>query len=391
MRIVFVNYEYPPLGGGGGIVNAWLAEELAKVHDITVITSQGLGLPSIEQKNGVRTIRAPVFFRRRQAAANLASLLAFLPSGIRSGKHLLQNETFDIINTHFVLPSGPVGNALAKYASTPNVLSVHGGDLYDPSKWSSPHRHKILRIWIRYLLKRASRVIGQSHNTIENMRRYYTTDVDSELIPLGIPRPPSAAATREEYGLPLDSTLLVTVGRLVTRKAVDQLITAMQTLQTSNADLVIIGAGPEEENLKEQAYALGVQRKVHFMGHVSEPDKVKLLKLSDIYVSTSQHEGFGLVFLEAMAQGLPVVCYDFGGQTDFLENQVNGRLIALNDLDDFIQATIDLIQDKNNRVDIGRENLRKIEDYFIDSCAARYEDVFEEIIARKHSAVAAGE
>lgn len=391
LRILFVNYEYPPLGGGGGIVNAWLAEELAKSHNITVLTSQGLGLPLHEQENGVRIIRAPVLFRRRQAAANFASLLAFLPSGIRSGRRLLQNKPFDIINTHFVLPSGPVGDALAKYASIPNVLSVHGGDLYDPSKWSSPHRHRVLRIWIRRLLEKANLVIGQSHNTLDNMRRFYTSAVKSELIPLGIRRPPKAAGSREEYGLPVESTLLVTIGRLVARKAVNQLVTAMRTLKTSNADLVIIGSGPEEEILRKQAYSLGIQRHVHFMGQVSDLDKVKLLRLSDIYVSTSQHEGFGLVFLEAMAEGIPVVCYDFGGQSDFLEDHVNGRLFPLNDLDSLVQGTIELIRHKDSRIEMGQENLRRVEKFFIDTCAARYEKVFEETIADKNLAAGLGE
>ena len=147
MRILFCNYEYPPIVGGG-VINATLAEELAKRHDVTILTSQGLDLPPEELLNGVRIIRVPVLFRRQQAAANLPSLLAFLPSGIQVGKRLLDRENFDVINTHFALPSGPVGQSLSRSASVPNVLSVHGGDLYDPSKWMSPHRHYFLRAWI---------------------------------------------------------------------------------------------------------------------------------------------------------------------------------------------------------------------------------------------------
>lgn len=385
MKILFVNYEYPPIGGGGGVINAALAEELATRHDVTVLTSQGLGLPATDERNRVRVIRVPVFFRRRQAAANFASLLAFIPFGIFYGRRLIGKEKFDIINTHFALPSGPVGDALARRASIPNVLSVHGGDLYDPSKRSSPHRHLVLRIWIRSLLKRASFVIGQSNNTLENMKQFYSSDIKSELIPLGIQRPPKATGTREEYGLPVDSTLLVTIGRLVSRKAVDQLVTAIQRLSSSNVHLVIIGSGPQESNLRKQASSLGVSSRVHFMGQVSDLDKAKLLRLSDLYASTSQHEGFGLVFLEAMAEGLPVVCYDFGGQSDFLIDRITGRLFQLNDLDSLVKGTAELISDNVSREEIASQNLKQVEDFFIDTCSRRYEKTFEKVIAAHRS------
>ncbi|MCJ7591339.1 MAG: glycosyltransferase family 4 protein [Woeseiaceae bacterium] len=381
MKILFCNYEYPPIGGGGGVINAALAEELAKRHEVTVLTSQGLDLPAQDLINDVSIIRVPVFFRHRYAAANFPSLLAFLPSGVRSGKRLLNKRSFDIINTHFALPSGPVGNALARYAAIPNVLSVHGGDLYDPSKWSSPHKHSILRGWIRHLINRADFVVGQSKNTLENMRKYYGDKADSALIPLGIVRPPVVSGSREEFGLPIDSTLLITVGRLVARKAVDQLVTAMQTIKPGKTTLVILGSGPQEAALQEQVSSLGLGDHVRFVGQVSDTQKVKLLRLADIYVSTSQHEGFGLVFLEAMAEGLPIVCYDFGGQTDFLEDGCTGRLIALNDLDGFVRGVQQLMESKEERLLMGRENRDRVEGFFIDTCAARYEHVFEQVIS----------
>ena len=72
MKILFCNYEYPPLGGGGGVINALLAEELSKRHDITVLTSQGLGIARDEVVRNVRVVRVPVYFRRQKAAANLS-------------------------------------------------------------------------------------------------------------------------------------------------------------------------------------------------------------------------------------------------------------------------------------------------------------------------------
>ena len=327
MRILFCNYEYPPLGGGGGVINASLAEELAERHQVTVLTSGGLGLPPDTVAGGVRIIRVPVFFRRRHAAANLGSMMSYLPMGIRAGRRLLTAESFDIINTHFVLPTGPVGDSLARFARIPNVLSVHGGDLYDPSKWMSPHRHLVFRVIVRRLLRRADMVVGQSQNTLQNVSKYYTPELETKKIPLGIPRPVFQPASRERFDFTDDQVLLVTVGRLVARKAVDQLVAMMHELTDERAVLLIIGSGPQKEALQQQAVVLGVANRVRFFDNARNEEKFQLLQMADLFVSTSQHEGFGLVFLEAMACGLPVVCYDFGGQTDFLTDRVTGHVL----------------------------------------------------------------
>ena len=387
MRILFCNYEYPPLGGGGGVINAQLAEELARRHEVTVLTSRGLDLAREEVVNNVRIIRVPVFFRNLSAAANMPSMLAYLPMGITRGKRLLADEAFDVINTHFALPSGPVGAALARRARIPNVLSVHGGDLYDPSKWSSPHRHALLRTWVRRLLRHADRVVAQSGNTRDNVHRYYDARLGVDLIPLGIKAPPPGVARREQYGLGPEHRLLVTVGRLVARKAVDRLIALLDRLP-GHVHLLIIGTGPQEDTLRRRAAETGLTARVHFLGQLAEEEKFSVLRMSDIYVSTSQHEGFGLVFIEAMACGLPVVCYNHGGQTDFLEDGITGRLLDLNDETGFLEACRALDEDDDLRARTGRANLDRAREYFIDRCAARYEQLFEEAILVRRAALA---
>ena len=382
MKILFCNYEYPPLGGGGGVVNAQIAIELSNRHDVTVLTSQGFGLPKEEIVDGVRVIRVPVFFRQLQAAANFASMLAYLLKGKKAGKVLLSNEKFDIINTHFVLPTGPVGDYLASYANIPNVLSVHGGDLYDPSKWMSPHRHFLLRAWVKVLLKKANVVVGQSQNTIQNVKDYYLPEMNPMIIPLGIPRPPKVQASRQTFGFNDNEILLVSVGRLVARKAVDQLIHLIKKLGRDDVRLIVIGSGPQEENLRNLAKQLSVEDKIRFMGFIEEDEKNKLLNIADLYVSTSQHEGFGLVYLEAMATENPVVCYDYGGQTDFLEHNKTGCLVKLNNEAAFLKQVETLIENPQLRTEMSQYCIEKVEKYYIDNCAKKYENLFEELISQ---------
>jgi hypothetical protein len=110
----------------------------------------------------------------------------------------------------------------------PNVLSLHGGDLYDPSKPLSPHRHRPLRMWVRHLLHAADHLVGQSADT--NAHRYYDPELPVSRISLSIRRPEVIRANRADYGFGAHDRLLVTIGRLVTRKAVDQLIALLDRL-----------------------------------------------------------------------------------------------------------------------------------------------------------------
>lgn len=390
LRILFCNYEYPPLGGGGGVVMAALARQLARRHEVTVLTSRALSLPAESDDGGVRVLRAPVLFRKELAVANFPSMFAYLPSATWRGL-TLRRGSFDVVNTHFVVPTGPVGHTLAAHYGVPHVLSVHGGDLYDPSKRSSPHRHGWLRAPIRWMLRAADRVVGQSRNTVEHVRDIYGVARHVELIPLGIERPPAIQpVARTELGLPEDAFVAVTIGRLVARKSTEQLVTALRASGLPNVHLLIVGDGPDAGTLRAAAAAAGLSGRVHLLGQVSDVEKYRALSVADVFVSSSQHEGFGLVFLEAMAFGLPVICYDHGGQTDFLRTGETGHVVRLNDLAGLTQALLDLHADATERRRMGEHNRRKVDAYFIDRCADAYEAVFQEacdrsLVARKHA------
>ena len=357
---------------------AALARELARRHSVTVLTSRALHLPAESLEEGVRVLRVPVFFRRELAVANAPSMLAYLPMGALRALSLRSGRQFDLINTHFVVPTGPLGQFLATRFDVPNVLSVHGGDLYDPSKRSSPHRHWWLRVWIRRLLLRADAIVGQSRDTLARVEQIYGVQRRTELVPLGIVRPPAVSGiARDVFGLPTDAFVMVTVGRLVARKATEQLLDVLQHCGRPTAHLLIVGDGPELESIRRGAQMRGVAQRVHLAGQVDDAQKFAALSLADVFVSTSQHEGFGLVFLEAMAYGLPIVCYDRGGQSDFLRTGETGSVVALNDRAAFTRAVIDLHDDLPLRRRLGDNNRRYLEEYLIERCAQRYEAVFE--------------
>jgi glycosyltransferase involved in cell wall biosynthesis len=386
LRILFCNFEYPPLGGGGGVVMSSLARALATRHEVTVLTSRALDLPAESVESNVRIVRVPVFFRKRLSVASLPSMLSYVPMGILHGMRWLGSAPFDIINTHFVVPSGPVGYVLSRLYGVPNVVSVHGGDLFDPSKKLSPHRYAVLRASVRWLLRRADLIIGQSQNTAHNVAGIYRVARDVELIPLGIDRPPMvASAVRGDYGLPEQAFLMVSVGRLVPRKSTVQLVRALAASQLPESHLLLVGNGPDAEAIRAAASEFGVSDRVHLLGRVSDTEKYRILQMADVFVSSSQHEGFGLVFVEAMVAGLPVVCFDHGGQTDFLATGRTGHVVPLNDLDAFTRAIVDLHASKDRREVMGRTNRELAREYFIDRCAERYEALFEQLLNRVHA------
>jgi glycosyltransferase involved in cell wall biosynthesis len=361
------------------VFNAWLAESLAAKHQVTVLTSAQGPFELQEDCNGVRVIRVPVYFRNRLQSSNIGSMMLYLLNGLRYGRKLVSGESFDIINTHFVLPTGPLGYYLAKRAAIPNVLTLHGGDLYDPSKRSSPHRHLAFRAVVRHLMSAADAVVTGSRNTSDNISAYFDQTLSSTLIPLGITTPALPNRDRVALGWKEEDFVMITLCRLVARKAVDRLLELLASAGDECIRLVIIGDGPEKKNLMQRADTLGISPQVEFTGQITDQRKYSLLRGADIFASTSRHEGFGLMLIEAMTAGLPIVCYDHGGQTDFLIDGENAFLVPLNDEATFLQRIRTLQGEPQLRAQMGERCKEHAERYDISYCAARYESLFKDL------------
>ncbi|HET7598751.1 MAG TPA: glycosyltransferase family 4 protein [Gemmatimonadales bacterium] len=383
MNILIVNYEYPPLGGGGGVVSALIAEELARRHRVVVVTSAWDGLPRRETAGGVEVHRVRVMARDDQSVASIPSLLTFPPAAWLALGRLLRRERFDLINGHFAVPTGPGSLPPARLRHIPHVLSLHGGDIYDPSKRLSPHRSPVLRAVVTWAMRRSDRVVAQSTNTRDNAYKYYGYRGPIEIVPLGIRQPPCEPASRAELGLPESAFLAVTVGRLVRRKAIDVLLRALTLPGCEEVHLAVVGAGPEQEMLARLAGEWGVAQRVRFLGFVPESRKWQILRASDAYVSSTMHEGFGLVYLEAMTAGLPVVTPNHGGQVDFLRDGETGHLVPPGDAEALAGAIGRLRADPAGAARMREHNLRLAPQHNIVHCAAAYERLFAAVAARK--------
>lgn len=387
MNIIVVNYEYPPVGGGGGFVTRDIYECIASQgHRVTVLTSQFDKLASDEIKNGVRIIRVPVLMRKKLETASFPSMVSYIPSSILNGIIRCRKNCIDIVNTHFAIPSGPAGMVISRILGVPNVLTIHGGDIYDPSKKLSPHRHFLLRWVVKTALLLADRVVAQSSDTVHNSRKYYCPGLPAKIIPLGIQPPKLEPADRTQFDLGNEDFVLCSIGRLVKRKNVSDILKVCKRLHNEiRLRLIVIGNGPEYDKLNNLTKAWGLTEYVQFLGNVDDKTKYQALSISDMYVSTALHEGFGLVFLEAMACGLPIACYDKGGHMDFLENGKTGVIAKLGDRDELSDGIRELARKKELSTYIAEFNRVLVKKYYIENCAAQYLSTFKSVLSRRRT------
>lgn len=376
LKILIINYEFPPLGGGGGVATYDLALEWVKHGQVDVLTSSFKDLDAYEVVDEINVHRVKVLARKSRDAASFISMLSYLPAAIFRGIKLIRKNRYDVINTHFAVPSGPVGFVLGKLFNIPNILSLHGGDIYDPSKKMSPHKSWFFRKVVRFILNRADRIVAQSSNTRDNALKYYSPKKDISIVPLAFHPPVPESILSEEPVFNKGDFVLCTLGRLVKRKSMDVIIKALSDINEDKIKLVVMGDGPERPYLEKLTSDLNISEKVKFQGYVTEDEKNYYLKNSDLFVLPSMHEGFGIVFMEAMFMGLPIVCSNHGGQVDFLTDNKNALLIGVEDVPGCRESIQKFYKDKKLYKKCSENNKKKVKDFYADKVAEKYIEIF---------------
>lgn len=372
-RILMLNYEYPPLGGGGGVATQFLVEALAHQGvPVTLVTSSPDRERHVEDTDNLRIIRLPVAGRRTKPVASLRSLFSYIRA-VKAWALTVSGTDFFLIHSQFAVPTGIAGRRLAQRWSIPHIVTLHGFDIHDPTRRISADRFAPVHWVVQHVLDSANVITTQSEDIARRAREDYKLKTAVHIIPLGIPlmeRPfPAARPASIPHGF-----LLVAVGRLVRRKGFDVAIQAL-SLTPKDTHLAIIGSGPELKRLKNLTWSHGVRERVHFLGPLFEEGKWHSLASADAYILPSLHEGFSLSTLEAMMMALPVIATNVGGQLDFLTDK-HAILVPPANHQALAEAIQQLYADAQKRFTMARNNLEKAHSMTNDRMAEQYTELY---------------
>lgn len=252
------------------------------------------------------------------------------------------------VKPNVVLSFGDVFNPLVLFA-----LSRKGYPIFISDRTSTDFPFKpIIRISKRLLYPKATGFIAQTGRMANQKRIEFKNKLNIRIIPNPIKSIglfPEIA--REEQ--------IVYIGRMSKEKGVERLIQAYSKIENKNWHCVLAGDGPQLGELKELVNKLNLQSRVVFLGPVRNVDL--LLAQSSIFVLPSYHEGFPNALCEAMAAGLPSICFDCIPYEDIIVEGYNGFVIRGNNLKPLTQVLEELIEDKDLRHNIGT-NAKKIAD-----------------------------
>jgi glycosyltransferase involved in cell wall biosynthesis len=187
------------------------------------------------------------------------------------------------------------------------------------------------------------------------------------------------SALEEKLGVMPDDKVIISVSRLVPKNGVDLLIKAMSVLSgRGKYKLILVGEGPEKENLSLVISHLSLQDNVIFAGSVNHHDLPLYLKISDVFVRPSRSEGLGNAFLEAMAAGVPVIGTKVGGIPDFLEDRKTGLFAKLEPED--IAFNVRIIMENESLRNELISNAKKLvsENYSWNKIAEEFRKIYNE-------------
>jgi glycosyltransferase involved in cell wall biosynthesis len=364
MKIAILVSGFPPDRIGGMEIASYnIAKHLAdNGHSIHVITSSYSKYHLNKDKFAVHTINmmgtkiiGPFFDQRK-----------ILP--------IIKEINPEIIHAQGISTSGISGFTaflIKNLLKIPYVVYGRGGDVYP---------FKAEKILVKAILNEADSIIALTKSMKKEMQKISAKEIS--VIPNGIDIDRFNDSS-PKFSESLD-TKIIFVGNLRPEKGVSYLIEAIGhiTKKYINSRLLIVGEGPQKENLEKLVNKLNINNRVIFSGKVTTDEVPVYLKNSDIFVLPSLQEGFPNVLLEAMASGLPVVATDVNGINEIIEDIKNGFLVQSKNSEEIAKKILLLINNNDLRKNICDENRKKAAKYSWQRTVQMLEDVYEAILKR---------
>jgi glycosyltransferase involved in cell wall biosynthesis len=246
----------------------------------------------------------------------------------------LKARGHNLIDAHFAYPDGHAALKLGRWLGLPVTVTLRGTEV-------PQSRNPALVPRLREVFRDADKVITVSDSLRQLALSLGLAEARGQVVGNGVDADRFTPVPRDEarsrFGLPASAKVLITVGGLVERKGFHRVIACLPELLKNHPDLhylVVGGPCPEgdmSQALKDQATALGVAERVHFLGPI-QPDDLKWpLCAADVFVLSTRNEGWANVILEAMACGLPVVASDVGGNREVVCRTELGEIVPFDD------------------------------------------------------------
>jgi 1,2-diacylglycerol 3-alpha-glucosyltransferase len=289
----------------------------------------------------------------------------------------------DLVHIHSPGSLGLMGLTIAKTLKIPSVMTYHtlfteyAG--YLPGAKHRPVRklgEKTIKKYVKHFYNRADLIIAPGKDTSRFLKKLVRKPVI--ILPTGIPLPKKILAKKQNK-IPI----VLQVGRLCKERSVDVVIKAFALLLKKHpAKLVITSSGPQAEELKQLTSDLGIQKNVKFTGFVSERQKNALYKKADVFVSASSTDTQGLVPIEAMSFGTPVVVTHASGFRDFITHNKNGMMFPKGNEKKLCEQLLKVIKNKSLRIKLSKQGIITSQKYDIEKLGNKLEAIYYSIIYR---------
>jgi len=336
MRILLIPNTYAPVLGGVQTVTHNLAQHLLNNgHQVQVVTNRyPRSLAARETLDAVSIDRLLLLspetthLHRRRPDLFLSSLY-FYPRSLWRLRNLMRSFRPDVVNVHF--PDHQIRFVLALHRRFKFrlVVSLHGHDVERVSDWNAS-KHSATARRLQSILREADAVTACSRHLLDQAVQVEPSIANKgHVIHNGID--PKRFIDRSSYVHPRPYAFAF--GRLTYKKGFDMLLDAFAQAKSvaQEIDLIIAGEGEEHKALELRAQQLGLRSRVHFPGRATETEVIRLLNGSLFVVVPSRCEPFGIVALEALAAGKPVLATKTGGLAEFLTEFSNGAVVTLVD------------------------------------------------------------
>ncbi len=305
----------------------------------------------------------------------------------------LRGEKVDVIHSHGLASMAILSLTAARAVKVPHVLTFHtmaneAVKYYSPIPVREELLVELVWTYLRNLLKRPEVVIVPSEPVKQELEQNRVRMKSCEVVPTGVDCNRFSPEKYDKNALAAfglaGKTVLLHVGRLSLEKRLDIVLEAIAKLEPKHPDLrlLVVGKGPAQDSYKRLAESLGIADKVYFAGFVPDEDLPKVYASCDALVISSTFETQGLVVLEALASGTPVVGARYRAIPEFVREGKNGCLFDLDSCADAITRCL-------SRADsMMMSALSSAREFSVDTCTAKLEKTYEhakEILDKRRS------